>query len=101
VVSAGCASDLLSDVLAHAPPGAVWVTLQAHANIVAVAGLREIAAIILVGGRRPEPEARAKAETLVLPVLSSAVSAFDTVCRLADAGVPGTGGRCCRTSRFT
>jgi hypothetical protein len=68
------------------------VTLQAHANIVAVAGMRELSAIILVGGRRPEPETRAKADTLALPVLSSALSAFDTVCRLAGAGVRGTGG---------
>ena len=93
LVCAGYASDLLSDVLAHAPEGAIWVTLQAHANIVAVAGMRDLSAIVLVGGRRPEPETQAKAAALGLPILSSSLPAFDTVCQLAALGVPGTAGR--------
>jgi hypothetical protein len=88
-VRGGYASDLLSDVLAHAPEGAIWVTLQAHANIVAVAGMRELSAIVLVGGRQPEADTLAKAKVLDLPILSSSLPAYDTVCRLSAQGVPG------------
>ena len=36
----GYASDLLSCVVAGAQPGNLWITLQAHMNVVAVAALR-------------------------------------------------------------
>ena len=36
-VTEGYTSDLLSCVMAGAPHGGVWVTLQAHTNIIAVA----------------------------------------------------------------
>ena len=41
-VTAGYASDLLSDVLANAPEGGVLVTLQVHLNVVAVASHAEL-----------------------------------------------------------
>jgi hypothetical protein len=44
----GYVSDLLSDVMANAQSGDVWVTLQVHQNIVAVAALKELAAIIII-----------------------------------------------------
>ena len=51
----GYTSDLLSDVMAHATSGSVLITIQAHKNTVAVAGLVGIPAIILANGR-PVPE---------------------------------------------
>ena len=56
--------DLLSDVMAHCQPGAVWFTVQAHVNTVAVADLRDVACIVLVNGVSPDPQtsARAKAQ---------------------------------------
>jgi hypothetical protein len=38
-VTGGYVSDLLSWVMAKAQPGNVWITIQAHSNIVAVASL--------------------------------------------------------------
>jgi len=38
--SGGYVSDLLSDVMANAKAGDLWVTLQTHQNIVAVASLK-------------------------------------------------------------
>jgi len=40
-VGGGYASDLLSDVMAHAQPEDLWITLQTHQNIVAVAVVKE------------------------------------------------------------
>ncbi|HEX2998950.1 MAG TPA: serine kinase, partial [Armatimonadota bacterium] len=39
-VSGGYASDLLSDVLANGQEGDLWITIQAHRNVAAVAGLK-------------------------------------------------------------
>ena len=45
--SNGYASDLLSCVMAGAGENGIWVTLQAHANIVAVAALIGLSAVII------------------------------------------------------
>jgi len=54
VVASGFTSDLLSDVMAHAAEDAVLITIQAHANAVAVATLSGVRAI-LVCAARPIP----------------------------------------------
>jgi len=53
-LSGGYVSDLLSDVMGHAKEGEVWITLQSHANVVAIASLKELAAILLVKGIEPD-----------------------------------------------
>ncbi len=54
-VSGGYTSDLLSDVMANADEGRVLITIQAHKNTVAVAVLKDLAAI-LIASERPVPE---------------------------------------------
>jgi predicted transcriptional regulator len=88
-VSSGYVSDLLSDVLAHADEGTLWVTLHIHQNIVAVASHKDLAGIILVQGRQPEKDTIAKAEEEGIPVLVSSLSAFELVGRLYKAGIHG------------
>ncbi|MFO7905543.1 MAG: serine kinase [Planctomycetota bacterium] len=90
-ITGGYASDLLSDVLANSREGNVWVTLQIHQNIVAVASLKELAGIILVGGREPEEDTVQKAEREGIPVLVSRLPAFELVGRLHGLGVRGAG----------
>jgi hypothetical protein len=86
-VSGGYAGDLLSDVLAHAQKGQVWVTLQTHTNIVAVASAKELSAIILVNGRAPEEATLRKAAEEEIPIGVSSLSTYDVVCRLCKLGV--------------
>lgn len=74
--SGGYTSDLLSDVMANSREKNIWITLQTHQNIVAVAKLKDLAAIILVNNRSPEEETLKKAEQEEIPVLTSADSAF-------------------------
>ncbi len=88
-VTGGYASDLLSDVLAHAFDGNVWVTLHIHQNIVAVAAHKGLAGIILVQGRQPEKDTVAKAAEEGIPVMVSALPAFELVGRLYKAGIRG------------
>ena len=47
-VSGAYASDLLSDVMGNARSGQVWVTMQTHKNVTAIASLKDIPAVILV-----------------------------------------------------
>ena len=54
-VSGGYTSDLLSDVMAHAKSAEALITIQAHRNTIAVAGLVGASAIIICNGR-PVPE---------------------------------------------
>jgi len=88
-VSGGYISDLLSDVMANAKAGDLWVTLQVHPNIVAVASLKEIAGIVIIGGREPEKETLAKAEKEDIPILLTELSAFEVVGRLYQIGISG------------
>ena len=88
-VTGGYVSDLLSDVLANSRQGNIWVTLQIHQNIVAVASMKEIAAIIIVNGRKPEQETIEKAETENIPIMVTDLPAFELVGRLYGLGVTG------------
>jgi hypothetical protein len=88
-VTSGYVSDLLSDVLAHADEGSLWVTLHIHHNIVAVASHKDLAGIVLVQGRQPEKDTIAKAEEEGIPIMVSELSAFELVGRLYKAGIRG------------
>ncbi len=88
-VTGGYVSDLLSDVLAHADDGTLWVTLHIHQNIVAVASHKGLSGIILVQGRAPETDTVAKAEEENIPIMVTELSAFELVGRLYKAGIRG------------
>ncbi len=88
-VGGGYASDLLSDVIGHARKGDLWVTMQVHPNIVAVAVLKELAAIVLVGGRTPAPETLAQAARESVPILGTGLTTFELCGRLYGMGIRG------------
>jgi hypothetical protein len=89
-IECGYASDLLSDVLAHAPEGGLLVTLQVHLNVIAVASHAELTAVVFAGDRRPEDDVLAKAAAEGLALYSSPADTFDVVGRLYALGVKGT-----------
>jgi hypothetical protein len=88
-VGGGYASDLMSDVIAHGAKGDLWVTLQIHQNIVAVASLKELAGIVLVNGREPEDATVERAKSENIPIMVSALPAFDVIGRLHELGITG------------
>ena len=75
-VTGGYTSDLLSDVMANSKEGNLWITLQIHQNIVAVAKLKELAGIIIVNNREPDPDTIKKASEENVPILCSNDMAF-------------------------
>lgn len=90
-VTGGYASDLLSDVLAHSREGNLWITLQLHQNIVAVASMKDLAGIVLVNGREPEQETVEKAEKEGVVIMVSEMPTFELVGKLYELGVAGMG----------
>jgi len=86
-VMGGYASDLLSYVMARAKEGDVWVTMQSHANVVAVASLVNLAGVIITEGTRPEPATLEKANQEGIPILATRLTTYDVVGRLYELGV--------------
>ena len=91
-VSAGYSSDLLSDVIANAQKDNIWITLQTHINIVAVANLKELAGIILVNGRQPEEATFKKAQQENITLMLTELSTFEIVGKLYELGIHGNKG---------
>lgn len=89
----GYASDLLSCVMARAPHHGVWVTLQAHGNVVAVAALLELAAVILTEGVQPDEEMLARAREQAVVLLGTPLTTFEVVGRLWALGLRVPDGR--------
>jgi len=61
-VAGGYAADLLSCAMKSAKKDCLWVTLQSHINVVAVASLLNLAGVIITEGNRPDHETIARAE---------------------------------------
>lgn len=76
-ITGGYTCDLLSDVMGHIEEGMVWITMQTHQNILAVATLKDAAAIIIVNDSEPEEETLEKGREEEFPVLGTSLSAFD------------------------
>ncbi len=81
-VTGAYVSDLLSDVMGFAKEGEVWITLQTHQNVLAVASLRDLPAVILVKGLEPDEEMREHSEREGIPVLGTAMSTFELAGKL-------------------
>ena len=75
----GCyVSDLLSDVMGNADMGNIWVTLQTHKNVMAIASLKELAAVILVKGQSASEDTLNQSNEEGIPFLSTEEETFDT-----------------------
>lgn len=77
-IEGGYTSDLLSDVMGHADARFVWITLQTHKNTIAVASLKELAALVLVKGFEPDADTLALAIQEDIPLLGTSMEAFET-----------------------
>ena len=88
-VGSAHASDLLSDVLAHAPRGALLLTSQTHLNVVAVALHAEQAGVLFTAGMTPEVTVRERAAAEGLPLFAAGASTFDLCGKLYAMGLRG------------
>ena len=89
-VSCGYTCDLLSWVMAHGKAGMAWITVQTHMNVIAVASLMEMAAVIVPEGIEMEGPTLEKAREEGICVLQSDKTAFELCALMAQSGLPGT-----------
>jgi hypothetical protein len=83
----GYTSDLLSCVMAGAKSNYLWITLQAHLNIVAVAALLEVAAIIITEDAKPDPATITKANEQGVILLSTSHPTYEIDGKLWEMGI--------------
>lgn len=84
----GCyISDLLSDVLAHAEPGVLWVTIQTHRNVVSVATMKDVSVVLITCGRRPDAQVVAEAQEEGVVLLATPLTTYEAAGKLWEAGL--------------
>ncbi|HSH50514.1 MAG TPA: DRTGG domain-containing protein [Bacteroidales bacterium] len=76
-VKGGYVSDLLSDVMGNSKQGQIWITLQTHKNVMAIASLKDLAAVILVKGFKPNDDTVEQSEIEGVPVLGTTENTFE------------------------
>lgn len=86
-VTFGYASDLLSDVLANAKKGTLWVTNQKHQNVVGVCVMLDLAGVVITGGIEPDENTIEKSRDENIPVYTTTGMMFDLVGELYELGL--------------
>lgn len=85
---AGCyISDLLSDVLAYVEPGMLWLTVQVHRNIVSVAAMKDVAAVLITRGRRPDSTIILEADEAGIALLTTPLTTYEAAGKLWEMGL--------------
>jgi predicted transcriptional regulator len=82
-------ADLMSDVLAFAKAGSLLLTGLTNPQVVRTSDVLDIAAIILVRGKKPSPETLTLAEELKIPIMTTKYILFETAGRLYQRGIVG------------
>ncbi len=88
-VSGGYVGDLLSCVMGKAKPGNVWVTIQAHPNIVAVAVVVGLAGIVVADGTPVDAGTLERAASERIPIFATTLDSFSVVGALWDMEIRG------------
>ncbi|MGI6004681.1 MAG: DRTGG domain-containing protein [Christensenellales bacterium] len=91
-VKSGHVGDLLSYVMANAGAGSAWITVQTHLNVIAVAVLLEMCAVVVPGNIAVGQATLDKAQEEGIAVISTGYDAFTCCGLLAQAGLAGSAG---------
>jgi len=86
-VTGAFSSDLLSDVVGNTSEGNILLSVQVHKNIVAVASLVGLSAVIITSGRIPDQAVIDAAMENELNLLSSEESTFMLSGKLYELGL--------------
>ena len=89
VVSGCMGSDMMSDVLAFAQPGAVLITGLISSQSVRTADVADSVAVVYVRGKKPDESVIELAQELSIPLISTRLGMFETCGILAKAGLTG------------
>ena len=79
--------DLLSHILGEARENWLWITIQIHLNVSAVAVLKELPLVVLSSGRTPNEDLAAKCREENITLTTSRLSSYELCCRLCRLGI--------------
>lgn len=88
-ITGAVAGDLLSFIMGNAEEGSVWVTIQTHLNVAAVAVLKDIPMIIIASGREPAEDLAERCREEEISVISLPQSLFEICGKLSALGLKG------------
>lgn len=88
-VQTGYVSDLLSNVMGQAAENYIWVTMQGHPNIAAIASLLSLACIVVAGGASIDAETIERANENEVLIFKTEDSSFEITGKLYSLGVKG------------
>lgn len=77
VVTGGFTCDLLSEVIANAPAGALLITVLSHPNVIAVCIAADLPAFLVCQGRTIPDATRSAAAREKIAILSTRMNAFE------------------------
>jgi hypothetical protein len=75
-IESGYSGDLLSWVMANAGDNCAWITIQSHANIIAIATLLEMSCVIIAENAQIEENTLAKATEEGVPIISTELNSY-------------------------
>ncbi|RKX54861.1 MAG: iron-sulfur binding hydrogenase [Thermotoga sp.] len=81
-IKRGCCGDLLSEIMRSCEKDSIWVTIQSHVNIVAVAVVVGIRAIVLCNGHEYSEDTLKKADEEGITLLASDLTPFEVSGRI-------------------
>ncbi|AZT90413.1 hypothetical protein ELD05_07010 [Caldicellulosiruptor changbaiensis] len=70
--------DVLSFAISHIKDRSIWITIQNNINVIAVATLRDVKAIILTEGVKPDANMLQKSKQENIPIFTTELSHFET-----------------------
>lgn len=80
-------NDLLSWVMSHGEKNNVWITVQIHPNIVAIAVLLELGCIIIPEGIEVEDKTISRANQENIVILNSDMNSYELAIELGKLGI--------------
>ncbi len=86
-VDHGYACDLLSEVMGKAPQNTIWVTVQSHLNIIAVAVIVGIRAIIISNSHKADEKTIEKAREEKIGIYYSDSNPFIISGKIYNLGI--------------
>lgn len=83
------ASDLMSDLLAFAKPGALLLTGLTHNNVIRTCEITEIRAVIFVRNKEPSEDTIKLARNCNVPLFTTELTKFEACGILYSKGIKG------------
>ncbi len=86
-ITNGYVGDLLSQVLASAKNESIWITIQSHLNIIGVAVMAGIPAVVICEGHNIPDEVIEKADEESISIFKSKDNSFELSGKLYESGI--------------